>query len=195
MLNNPIGYILTSMRFQQWIKNFFIFAALIFSANLFNFPDILLTISGFLIFSFAASGIYIFNDIIDLQNDKLHPVKSHRPLPSGKLSVSTAAVCSVLLLLAGISGAFALRTGFGIVLLIYIAINIWYSYQLKGVVILDVMTISAGFVLRVIGGAVLINVPTSEWLIICTILLSLFLGFSKRRHEILILENHANTHR
>ena len=183
------------MRFQQWIKNFFIFAALIFSANLFNTQDLLLTIVGFILFSIAVSGVYIFNDIIDLEKDKLHPLKSRRPLSFGKLSVKAASIASIILVLIGLLGAFVLKTEFGVVLSIYVIINVWYSYQLKGIVILDVMTIAAGFVLRVIGGAVLIGVPTSEWLIICMVLLSLFLGFSKRRHEILILENLANTHR
>ncbi len=183
------------MRFQQWIKNLFIFAALIFSANLFNTQDLLLTIVGFILFSIAVSGVYIFNDIIDLEKDKLHPLKSRRPLPFGKLSVKAASIASIILVLIGLLGAFVLKTEFGVVLSIYVIINVWYSYQLKGIVILDVMTVATGFVLRVIGGAVLIGVPTSEWLIICTVLLSLFLGFSKRRHEILILENLANTHR
>ena len=192
-MNNSFVYILNSMRFQQWIKNFFIFAALIFSANLFNVQDLLLTILGFILFSIAVSGVYIFNDIIDLEKDKLHPLKTRRPLPSEKLSVKAAAIASFILVLIGLLGAFILKTEFGVVLSIYVIINVWYSYQLKSIVILDVMTIATGFVLRVIGGAVLIGVPTSEWLIICMVLLSLFLGFSKRRHEILILENLANT--
>ena len=194
-MNNIFGYIVASMRIQQWIKNLFIFAALIFSANLFNIPDLLITLEGFFIFCLAASGVYLFNDIVDIEKDKLHPLKSKRALPSGKLSVKSAIVASAFLLLIGVFVSFQLKFEFGLVLLAYVLINIWYTYQLKRVVILDVMTIAAGFVLRVIAGAVLIGVPTSEWLIICTILLSLFLGFSKRRHEIKILENEANTHR
>ena len=194
-MNNIFGYIAASMRIQQWIKNLFIFAALIFSANLFNIPDLLITLEGFFIFCLAASGVYLFNDIVDIEKDKLHPLKSKRALPSGKLSVKSAIIASAFLLFIGVFVSFQLKFEFGLVLLAYILINIWYTYQLKRVVILDVMTIAAGFVLRVIAGAVLIGVPTSEWLIICTILLSLFLGFSKRRHEIKILENEANTHR
>lgn len=194
-MQNTFGYIVSSMRIQQWIKNLFIFAALIFSAHLFNLNDLFLTIGGFILFSLSASGVYLFNDVIDLEKDKLHPIKSKRPLPAGKLSIKTAIISSIILILAGLLGAFQLKTDFGIVLLIYIVLNIWYSYQLKSIVILDVMTIAAGFVLRVIAGAVLIGVPTSEWLIICTILLSLFLGFSKRRHELTILDVQANSHR
>jgi 4-hydroxybenzoate polyprenyltransferase len=195
MMNNTVGYIAASMRFQQWIKNLFIFAALVFSANLFNVHDLLITFEGFIVFCFAASGVYLFNDVIDIEKDKLHPAKSKRALPSGKLSVNTAIFASFIFLLISVPVAFHLNLAFGIVLLLYVVINIWYTYQLKRIVILDVMTIAAGFVLRVVAGAALINVPTSEWLIICTILLSLFLGFSKRRHEIKILENDANTHR
>ncbi|MBI1803452.1 MAG: decaprenyl-phosphate phosphoribosyltransferase [Ignavibacteriae bacterium] len=183
------------MRLQQWIKNFFLFAALVFSGNLFNLVDVYRVFIGFLFFSGVASGIYIFNDIADLGNDKLHPTKSRRPLPSGKLSVRTARVASFVLLALGVFGGYILDPSFAIILAVYLVLNILYSFKLKHVVILDVMTVSAGFVLRVIAGAVLINVPTSEWLIVCTILLSLFLGFSKRRHELTILETQANTHR
>jgi 4-hydroxybenzoate polyprenyltransferase len=183
------------MRLQQWIKNLFLFAAQIFSGNLFNAQDFFLTSGGFLLFSLTASGIYLLNDITDLEKDRLHPTKSLRPLPSGRLSRSTATVASTFLMALGIIGAFILSRGFGETVFLYAVVNVFYSLKLKDFVILDVMTISAGFVLRVIAGAVLINVPTSEWLIICTVLLSLFLGFSKRRHEILILETDANSHR
>jgi len=183
------------MRPQQWIKNLFLCAALVFSGNLFH-PDALLSVAfGFVIFSAGASGIYILNDITDLEKDKMHPEKSRRPLPSGALSVSSAAISALLLMAASIGCSFLLGTGFGYVMTGYIGINILYSFYLKHVVILDVMTISAGFVLRVLGGAVIIGVPTSEWLIICTILLSLFLGFSKRRHELTVLEAQATNHR
>jgi len=194
-MDNTFVHILSSMRIQQWIKNFFIFAALIFSGNLFILKDFLLTTAGFILFSLLASGVYIFNDIIDIEHDRYHPLKSHRPLPSGKLSKSIALISSLVLILLSITVSFILKTQFAVILLIYLIINVWYSYHLKNVVILDVMTIAAGFVLRVVSGAVIIDVPTSEWLIICTILLSLFLGFSKRRHELLILENSANSHR
>jgi 4-hydroxybenzoate polyprenyltransferase len=183
------------MRPQQWIKNTFVFAALVFAGHLRIAQDILLACFGFALFSLVASSVYIFNDIVDLEKDKLHPAKSHRPLPAGKLSVSTAAAAAAVLAALGLAGGFLLKVEFGAVLLLYVLINILYTLKLKETVILDVMTIAAGFVLRVVGGAFLISVPTSEWLIICTVLLSLFLGFSKRRHELTILEAHANTHR
>lgn len=190
-----LKYIISSMRIQQWIKNLFIFAALIFSANLFNFRDLALTVLGFILFSFSASGIYIINDIADLEKDKYHPLKSRRPLPSGLLSKNTAYGAAFSLLIFGLAGSYFLDRIFSVIILLYVVINLVYSFKLKEIVILDVMTIAAGFVLRVVSGAVLISVPTSEWLIICTVLLSLFLGFSKRRHELILLENQAMGHR
>ncbi len=183
------------MRPQQWIKNLFLFAALVFSGHLFNAADFLRTLFGFSFFSLAASGIYLFNDITDLERDKLHPVKSGRPLPSGRISVGAARAGSGILLAGGLAGAYILEPGFFKLLATYALLNVLYSLYLKNVVILDVMTIAAGFVLRVLGGAVIIGVPTSEWLIICTVLLSLFLGFSKRRHELTVLESSADHHR
>jgi len=183
------------MRPLQWIKNLFLFAALVFSGHLFIAHDVLRIFLGFFCFSLAASGVYLVNDITDLERDRLHPVKSSRPLPSGALSISAAITASVILTLAALAGAFLLERNFGLILLTYVLINVVYSIRLKNVVILDVMTIAAGFVLRVVGGAAIIEVPTSEWLIICTVLLSLFLGFSKRRHELTMLETDADDHR
>jgi 4-hydroxybenzoate polyprenyltransferase len=183
------------MRPQQWIKNLFLFAALVFSGHLFIKGDLERTVAGFILFSVAASGIYLFNDITDLERDRLHPVKKLRPLPSGRLRVGFAAGASVALAAAGLTGAWFLEPGFGGILLTYVVLNVFYSVRLKHVVILDVMTIAAGFVLRVLAGAAIIAVPTSEWLIICTVLLALFLGFSKRRHELTMLEATADNHR
>lgn len=190
-----IKYIILSMRIQQWVKNLFIFAALIFSGHLFKLYDLWLTAAGFIVLSFASSAVYLFNDVVDSEKDKLHPEKSHRPIPSGKLQPSAA--ISVFFFFTALSLIFAylINPYFGMIVLIYILTNIAYSFWLKRLVIIDVMTISFGFVLRVVAGAIIIDVPTSEWLIICTILLSLFLGFSKRRSELVLLETTANTHR
>lgn len=183
------------MRPQQWIKNLFIFAALVFSGHLYSSADLTRTIAGFALFSIAASGVYLFNDITDLGRDRLHPVKSRRPLPSGRLRVPTAWTASGVLAAGSLAGAWLLEPAFAGILLTYVALNVLYSLVLKNVVILDVMTIAAGFVLRVLAGAAIISVPTSEWLIICTVLLSLFLGFSKRRHELTMLDASADNHR
>ncbi|MDI6803171.1 MAG: decaprenyl-phosphate phosphoribosyltransferase [Bacteroidota bacterium] len=190
-----IKYIILSMRIQQWVKNLFIFAALIFSGHLFKFYDLWLTAAGFIVLSFTSSAVYLFNDVVDSEKDKLHPEKSHRPIPSGKLKPNTAISTFIIFTTLSLICAYIINPYFGMIVLIYILTNIAYSFWLKSLVIIDVMTISFGFVLRVVSGAVIINVPTSEWLIICTILLSLFLGFSKRRSELVLLENTANTHR
>ena len=187
--------ILISLRLSHWVKHLFLFAALIFSGRLLHFDDFLRTVAGFFLFSFASSAIYLINDITDIEKDKLHPTKSKRPIPSGALSVNTAATVAVGLLIIALGVSFQINSSFGLVTAIYVIVNIAYSLFLKNVVILDVMSIAASFVLRVVAGAAMIGVPASEWLILCTLLLSLFLGFSKRRHELLILERDAVAHR
>jgi len=187
--------IIVSMRPSHWVKNLFLFAALIFSGRLLYLNDFLLTLVGFFVFSLGSSGIYLINDIADIEKDRLHPEKSLRPIPSGALSVTMAGVAAAFLLLLALVGAFFVNYRFGLVTAAYVLVNIAYSYYLKNIVILDVMSIAVSFVLRVVAGAVIIGVPSSEWLILCTLLLSLFLGFAKRRHELLILENKATDHR
>jgi 4-hydroxybenzoate polyprenyltransferase len=172
------------MRPQQWVKNLFLFAALIFSGHLAVLHDLFLTTLGFLIFSALSSAIYLFNDTADAEVDARHPIKRKRPVASGELSPGKALTAATLLAAIGMVGGFALHFQFGVVSATYFALNVLYSLRLKEVVILDVMSVAAGFVLRVAGGAVLIQVPMSQWLIICTILLALFLGFSKRRAEL-----------
>jgi 4-hydroxybenzoate polyprenyltransferase len=187
-----LKYILLSMRLQQWVKNLFVFAALIFSGHLLILHDFLLTLLGFFAFSLVSSAVYIYNDITDLENDRKHPVKSLRPLPSGKLSPRSTHTAAILLGFSGLLIGYQLSVNFAVILGVYFTLNIFYSLKLKDVVILDVMAIAAGFVLRVAGGAALIQVPMSQWLIICTILLSLFLGFSKRRTELVLLPGGTN---
>lgn len=194
-MGTTLKYIAASMRPHQWIKNFFLFAALVFSGHLFILDAFVTAVAGFFCFSVVASSIYLFNDIQDVENDRLHPEKRNRPLPAGKLSIGAARSAFVVLGIAGLGGSYALGFGFFALTLFYFLLNIAYSIRLKDVVILDVMTIAAGFVIRVGAGAVLIDVPTSEWLLICTVLLSLFLGFSKRRYEMTVLESQAGSHR
>jgi len=194
-LENQSRQLLSSMRLQQWIKNLFLFAALVFSGHLFKVHDILLTVIGFFAFSFLSSATYLFNDVVDIENDKIHPIKSKRPIASGTLSSQTAMMAAAALAILSLVVGFLLRREFGIVLATYLALNVSYSLKLKHIVILDAMSIAGGFVLRVVAGAVLIQVLTSEWLIICTILISLFLGFSKRRTELVSLDEQANHHR
>jgi len=183
------------MRPEQWIKNFFVFTALLFSKNLPNPLKGIEAIIGFTIFCMITGCAYMINDLVDLEKDKLHPVKSRRPLASGKLKKDTAVKIVVLVCLTSLFFAFYMNVLFGIIVLAYFLLNIGYSIYLKNIVIIDVVSIAAGFVLRVLGGAVIISVVASQWLILCTILLSLFLGFSKRRHELILLEDSATSHR
>jgi 4-hydroxybenzoate polyprenyltransferase len=190
-----LKYILISMRPAQWVKNLFIFAGLVFSRNLFNAEAFLTVGFGFVVFSLAASGIYIFNDIQDLENDKSHPEKRKRPLPSGRISIPTAYTIAFILVAGSLSGAFILNQMFFGILIAYLVMNVGYSLWLKHAVILDVMCIAFGFVFRVLAGTALANVRTSDWLLICTVTISLFLGFSKRRNEVALMEEKSAKHR
>jgi 4-hydroxybenzoate polyprenyltransferase len=194
-MNIPAKAVVITLRPQQWIKNLILFAPLIFSERLFDLNALWIVTTGFIFFSLGASGIYAMNDLADADNDRKHPVKSQRPIASGILPRSLAAAISIFLMLLSIVGGFLVRQNFGVLLLAYILLNIAYSFGLKRMVILDVMTVAIGFVLRVLAGAIIVDVPASEWLIICTLLLSLFLGFSKRRHELGLLDDKASDHR
>jgi len=190
-----IKYLIISMRPKQWVKNVFIFAGLVFARHLFDIYLLTKVIAGFSMFSLAASSIYLFNDIIDLQKDKEHPEKCKRPLAAGHLRVSTAYAASAVLAITSLVGAFLLNFSFFVILASYAVMNIGYTIKIKQLVILDVMCISFGFVFRVIAGTALVGVRPSDWLIICTITLSLFLGFSKRRHELILIGHKATNHR
>ncbi len=172
-----------------------VFAGLIFSQNLGN-PDLILeTLAGFALFCLLSSGVYIFNDIMDLESDRKHPSKSSRPIASGKINKATAVIMFVLLALVALVLSFWLSPIFALTALAYFVLNVLYSVYLKNVVIIDVMCIAAGFVIRAVAGAVLIGVEISAWLIVCTTLLALFLSFGKRRHELMLLEDQATDHR
>ena len=183
------------LRPTQWSKNLVIFAALIFAKHLFNRADVLLVSVGFLAFCLTASAAYVMNDLRDCERDRQHPLKSLRPLPAGRVRRSTATALSIALLTTGIVVAFTLGVGFGLLVVLYFILQVAYTFWLKEAVILDVMAIAAGFVIRAAAGGVIIAVPVSPWLIICTFLLALFLGFSKRRHELILLEGRATEHR
>ena len=184
-----------AMRPHEWVKNVFVLAALVFTKRIFEPGDLLQGGLAFACFCLISGAAYLFNDIRDRENDRQHPLKRHRPIASGALRVSVAAISAVLLALIALIGGFYVHPHFGIVLLIYAVLNIAYTLYLKHIVILDVMIIAAGFLLRAIGGAVVIQVAISSWFILCTMLLALFLGFAKRRHELALLKGDASTHR
>jgi 4-hydroxybenzoate polyprenyltransferase len=187
--------LLASIRIRQWTKNILIFAALIFSNHALQKTYLLNSLAAFFLFSFAAGAIYILNDIVDAEKDREHPVKKNRPIASGKLGVWTAAYLGFVLAVLSISISFFLNTNFGIAVLIYILLQIFYTLYFKKIVILDVLAVSASYLLRVIAGALVINVVISDWILVCTMLLAMFLSLSKRRHELTLLEGNATGHR
>lgn len=190
-----ITNVLKAMRPRQWGKNIFIFVALVFSKNVFNVEMFLTALSAFFIFCFLSGGIYIFNDIIDKEKDRLHPLKSKRPIASGELSENNAYIFMFFLIIISILASFFININFAYISILYILIQVFYSISLKNVVILDIFCVSSGFFLRVIAGALAIIVPVSSWLLICTFFVSVFITLAKRRHEILILEETAGEHR
>jgi len=184
-----------SMRPSQWIKNLFVFAPLIFAQKFFDFFLILKTVGAFLLFCILSSAIYILNDLLDIEEDKNHPRKSKRPIALGKISKNQAISIFIALSVVSLSLAFWLNKYFFIVALTYFILQVAYSIKLKRIVIVDVFIIAAGFVIRIVAGGLVIEVPISSWLLICTMLLALFLAMGKRRHELVILENMASNHR
>jgi 4-hydroxybenzoate polyprenyltransferase len=187
--------LLQIMRPQHWTKNVFVFAALVFGQKITVPLEVGRALGGFVCFCFAASAIYIFNDIIDRKADGLHPEKCKRPIAAGSVSIGSAAVVSALCVAAAIIGSFVLAWSFAIVVLTYIMLMILYSLLFKRMMILDCVVISIGFCLRAISGAVVVDVFISPWLIICTFALCLFLAFSKRRGEIILFRENSESFR
>ena len=185
-----------TMRPRQWTKNVFIFAALVFDKQLFDVDSFLRTLAGFALFCLISSSVYIFNDLADVEADRQHPEKKNRPIASGKLPVSAAWAAGIVLVIITFVLAWLLSPGFELVIMAYFVINLAYSKWLKHIAILDVLIISLGFVLRVGAGVTLIDVERfSPWLYIVMFLLSLFLGFGKRRAELALLAHGAGSHR
>lgn len=191
---SPALALLASLRPRQWVKNLFVFAGVIFSQQLLT-PLVWTALGAFAIFCGLSGAIYLFNDVADADRDRLHPSKRLRPIASGALSRSTAIVFGALLLVGCLAAAFGIGASFGLVALGYGALLTAYSIWLKHIVILDVLTVSAGFVLRAVAGAVAVGAEISGWLLICTILIALFLALGKRRHEYRSLARDAAAHR
>jgi len=188
--------LLKSMRPKQWTKNVFVWAALVFDRKLLQTEYLIPTLAGFVIFCLISSAVYLINDLVDIEKDRQHPVKRNRPLASGRLPKSAAMIAAVALIAVCVPASLVLNPSFAGISIGYLILMVAYSFFLKHLVIIDVMTIAAGFVLRVAAGVVLVDVERfSPWLYICMTLLALFLGFSKRRHEIALLADDANNHR
>jgi 4-hydroxybenzoate polyprenyltransferase len=179
--------IVEALRPRHWVKNVFVLAPLVFAERLTDPHAVLLSAGAFAVFCALASSVYLVNDLSDVGNDRLHPQKRHRPIASGRLPAGVAALVAAVLGAGALAAAFLLRPSFAYVCIAYLAINLAYSWGLKRVVILDVMIVSAGFLLRAAGGALAIEVEMSHWLALCTGVLALFLGFVKRRQEIAAL--------
>ncbi len=185
-----------SMRPKQWSKNLILFAGLVFSQSLVDPYLLLKTVAAFLLFSLLSGSLYVLNDVVDLKEDREHPLKSKRPIASGRLGLRPALVSTVSLILLSLGLSLLLSGRFFLVAVIYLVLSLAYSFLVKGIVILDVLAIAFGFVLRAVAGAVVIEVEISTWLLVCTVLLALFLALSKRRHELVLLEGSvADSHR
>lgn len=196
MKTSTLFLLLRSMRPKQWTKNAIIFAPLIFAQKFQEAAPVAEACLAFLIFCGLSGAVYIINDLLDIEQDRKHPLKCKRPLASGHLRPRTALSFLIALLAAAGAGALLLLNWqFGLIAAAYIVLQICYSLWLKHVVIIDVFCIAAGFLLRVAAGAEAIDVTFSTWLFFCTILLALFLALSKRRHELVLLEDSAGEHR
>jgi 4-hydroxybenzoate polyprenyltransferase len=183
------------LRPRQWTKNLLLFAALIFARRLFDPGSLLMACLGFVVFCAASASTYVMNDWIDVERDRLHPLKRSRPIASGAIAPGAAALVGALLTAGSLAAAFALGREFGVWTLAYLGLNYLYSTLGKHVAVLDVLLIASGFVIRAIAGAVVIDVPYSEWFILCTLFLAVFLAASKRKGELLSLAGDAPDHR
>ena len=178
--------LIETFRPRQWVKNLCVFTGILFSQNIFNVPLLLKVICAFAVFCLVSGSTYLFNDLTDLINDRKHPVKRDRPLASGRLNVAFAKILLIVLIPVLLTVSFSLGVPFFLIVLTYTLLQCLYSCYLKHIVILDVFCIACGFVLRVVSGVVVLNVEISNWLLVCTSLLALFLALCKRRHELTI---------
>ncbi|MEK7208041.1 MAG: decaprenyl-phosphate phosphoribosyltransferase [Patescibacteria group bacterium] len=172
-----------SLRPRQWLKNFFVLAPLVFARGFGEPERVLAAVEAFALFCAASSAVYLVNDILDRDLDRLHPRKANRPVASGRLSVVHAALFAFVLGAAALTGGFLQNTLFGFSIAGYLLLQLLYSFVLKRLIILDVFSVAAGFVLRVAAGAAAISVPVSVWIVLCTFFLTLFLAVNKRRGE------------
>lgn len=191
-----IRIIFISLRPLQWIKNGFILIPLLFAQEFFHVQSLVNIFQTIIVFSFLSSGVYLINDLIDLETDRKHPEKSKRPLAAGELSPKAAVFIALVLFTVSLGWSAQISTPLLIIGIVYLSIQMLYSFKLKEVVILDIFCISSGFLLRVLAGAAAIHVQVSNWLIVCTILISMLLAMGKRRHELILLgDSNARAHR
>ena len=188
--------LLKSMRPRQWAKNVFVFVALFFDRKLADPESVLRTLAAFVLLCLMSSAVYLMNDLADIENDRQHPTKKNRPLAAGQLSPVVAAIAAAVLAVGSLIAGFILSTGLGWVLLLYLLIQISYTFWLKRVVLVDVLIVATGFILRIAAGVAVIEVERfSPWLYVFGGFLALFMVLGKRRHELVLLGENAGSHR
>jgi len=187
--------LLVALRPEQWVKNLVVLAALLFGQRLQDQPAVLRGLAALAIFCCLSGCVYLLNDLRDIERDRLHPAKRQRPLAAGRLSPLSAWIAAFILGGGGLAASFLLPRGFSWCAAAYLALNLAYSFGLKNIVILDLLAVAGGFVLRAVAGAIAIPVSFSNWLVLCTLLLALFMVAGKRRHELTLLEAEAPGHR
>ena len=192
---NPLRAVWLSLRPHQWTKNLVVFAAPALSKHLFERGPLEKSVLGFVIFCALSGTVYLLNDVADLERDRLHPLKRLRPIASGALSSRTAVALALMLGMGSLGLSVPLGLPFLLCAALYLTLNVLYSFRLKEIVILDVLSVSFGFVLRAVAGGKAIGVEVSDWLLVCTLLLALFLALAKRRHELVSLSTSATGHR
>ncbi len=180
---------------SQWVKNGIVMAAVLFAGEIGDPTKMELALAAMGIFCLLSSAVYVLNDIVDRDKDKVHPLKKDRPIASGKVPVALAFVFLAILAIAGFGGAYLINKTLLSFAVAFVAVNLLYSLVLKNIVILDVMALAFSFVIRAYAGAAAVDVAASKWLLINTLLLALFLGFGKRRHELVLLDESAVAHR
>ncbi len=190
-----LRHIVLAMRPKQWAKNFILFAGLVFTRNLFDLDKLATVTLAFAVFCAVSSANYLVNDLLDIERDRLHPIKRHRPIAAGLVTEVQALVAAIALAVPALVVSAMLGWRFAALTVAYLALMVVYSKWLKETVILDMLTVAIGFVIRAMAGAVAIDVAISPWLYLCTILLALFLVLGKRRHELVLLTDNAYNHR
>jgi 4-hydroxybenzoate polyprenyltransferase len=187
--------ILTALRPKQWTKNLIVFVGAVFALRMTDPQAMVLAAGGFVVFCLLSSAGYLVNDVLDVEADRQHPTKRFRPIASGTLDERAALALGSALVLSALVFATALSPAFAVIASAYLVLTVLYSVKLKHLVLIDLFAIAAGFILRVVGGSVVIDVPVSPWLYVCTILVALFLGLAKRREELQVLAESASEHR
>ncbi|MGG3738047.1 decaprenyl-phosphate phosphoribosyltransferase [Aeribacillus pallidus] len=183
------------LRPKQWTKNLIVFAAPLYSMQLVNPNVFWKSLVSFFLFCFISGCVYILNDFVDRKADRMHPDKKHRPMASGALNPNLALTFGFLLFVSSVWVANLFNVSFALCLILYFTLNVFYSLRLKHVVLIDILLIASGFVLRAVGGALVIDVPLTEWFLLCALWLSMFLAVSKRRQELYLLQNKKGSHR